>query len=281
MTTARIYEPTGCKALGTSSTREMLQVERRVQVIRNRMERWLHRTYRRLLSELRESLVSLTEDGTRIPEDHEIRLVIEWFRHRQEVVLRRYYSELFPKIEALVLPDDTIKSWMSGREVKAREDFQRAMDEWIQTLMGINITYISDDTLNAVRALFRTSGNDPVLFMDALEGSWLFGSVRARRIAITETTSGINSAMHTASERVAQNRRRVKIWRTTGRHNVRSNHMRMNGKTVDADELFKVPRKDGGFDLMMYPGDSAHGASAENIVNCHCMVFYKYAKEES
>lgn len=278
MTTARAYNPTGCKALGAKSVREMLQVERRVQVIRNRMERWLNRTYRKLLRELRVSLMALTDEGTRIPDDSEIRAVIERFGRHQEAVLSRYYSELFPKIEELVLPDDTIKAWMSGIEVKSREDFQRSMDEWIQTLMGINIRQISDETLNVVRALFRTSGNDPVLFMNALEGSWLFGSVRARRIAVTETTSGINSAMHTASAQVAQNRKRVKVWRTTGRLNVRSNHRKMHGKTVDADELFEVPRSDGGFDLMMYPGDSSHGASAENIVNCHCMVFYRYEK---
>lgn len=278
MTIARTYKPTGCKALGTSSVREMIQVERRVQVIRNRMERWLHRTYRKLLSELRQSLVDLTEGGTRIPEDFEVRVIIEMFRHRQEDVLERYYSELFPKIEELVLPDDTIKAWGEGRETKDRESFQLAMDEWIRTLMGVNITYISDDTLEVVRQLFRTSGSDPVLFMDALEGSWLFGAVRARRIAITETTSGINSAMHVASGQVAQGRKRVKVWRTTGRHNVRSNHRAMNGVSVDADELFKVPRKDGGFDMMMYPGDTSHGASAENVVNCHCMTFYRYAK---
>lgn len=278
MTTARTsYKPTGCKAFGSKlSVSEMLQVERRVQVIRNRMERWLLRKYREMFRTLQERIESISQD--RVPTDTELMQLIAEFRADQETVLRMYYDNLFPKIEELIVPDDKIKAWADGRETKDRDEFQRIMDDWLTRLMGIHIVQISDETLNMCRILCRQSANDPVVFMNLLRDSGLFGAVRARRIAVTETTSGINSAMQRASEQVAQNKPRVKIWHTTGRLNVRSTHRKMAGQTVDADELFRVPREDGSYDLMMYPGDSTHGASAANIVNCHCMVFYEYKK---
>lgn len=272
MTTARTsYKPTGVKALNPSP-RELAQVEHRIQVIRNRMERWLRIRYRRALSDLLHDF----DDLGHVPDEGELLTIMQRFDRVQEGILRQYYSTLFPQVEALVLPDDTIKAWGEGREVKDRDAFQQAMDKWLQELMGINIRYITNDTLHAVRELFYMSDNDPVVFMDLLRSSGLFGSVRARRIAVTETTSGINSAMHEASRRVSFGRPMETVWRTTGRLNVRSTHEKMNGKAVPFGTPFEVPRKDGGKDLMMYPGDSSMGASAANIVNCHCMAFQRY-----
>lgn len=273
MTTARTsYKPTGVKALGDPSERDLILIERRLQVIRNRMERWLRIRYRRMLRDLFDKL---TESDT-VPTDPEIMSMIARFDHEQESVLRTFYLTLFPRVEELVIPDDTIKSWAMGIETKDRDDFQRFMDQWLQTLMGINITYISAETLAQVRHICSLSHNDPVLFMDMLKASGLFGSVRARRIAVTETTSGINSAMHEASRAVSFGRKMVTVWRTTGRLNVRNTHERMHGVEVPFGTPFEVPREDGGVDRMMYPGDSSLGASAANVVNCHCMAFQRY-----
>lgn len=273
MTTARTrYEPTGVKALGDPSPRDLALIERRVQVIRNRMERWLRVRYRTLLRDLLHEF----DDLGHVPTDAETLEIIQRFDHAQEAVLRTYYAQLFPLVEALVLPDETIKAWAQGRELKARDEFQSLMDKWLQELMGINIRYISLDTLNAVRELYSVADQDPVVFMDLLKSSGLFGAVRARRIAVTETTSGINSAMHEASRAVSFGRPMVTVWMTTGRLNVRRTHAVMNGTEVPFGTPFEVPRKDGGFDLMMYPGDSSMGASAANVVNCHCMAFQRY-----
>ena len=269
MTTARTsYKPTGVKGLNPSP-RDLVKLEHRVQVIRNRMERWLRVRYTRMLRDLRDELAGAESEA-------DILAIVQRFDHTQESVLRTFYLSLFPRIEELVIPDDTIKAWAQGRETKARDEFQASMDEWIQTLMGINISYISQETLVIVRAIFRESNNDPVLFMERLKASGLFGSVRARRIAVTETTSGINSAMHEASRRVSFGRKMETVWRTTGRINVRGTHQQMNGKSVPFGTPFEVPRKDGGVDRMMYPGDSSLGASAANVVNCHCMAFQRY-----
>ena len=269
MTTARTsYNPTGVKGLNPSP-RDLVKLEHRVQVIRNRMERWLRIRYTRMLRDLRDELAEAESEA-------DILAIIQRFDHTQESVLRTFYLSLFPRIEELVIPDDTIKAWSMGRETKARDEFQASMDEWIQTLMGINISYISQETLVIVRAIFRESNNDPVVFMERLKASGLFGSVRARRIAVTETTSGINSAMHEASRRVSFGRKMETVWRTTGRINVRGTHQQMNGKSVPFGTPFEVPRKDGGVDRMMYPGDSSLGASAANVVNCHCMAFQRY-----
>jgi hypothetical protein len=269
MTTARTsYKPTGVKGLNPSP-RDLVRLEHHIQVLRNRMERWIRIRYARMLRDLRDELGGAESEA-------DILAIIQRFDHQQESVLRSFYMALFPRIEELVIPDDTIKAWNMGRETKARDEFQASMDEWIQTLMGINITYISSETLAVVRELFRASNNDPVVFMEKLKASGLFGSVRARRIAVTETTSGINSAMHEASRRVSFGRKMETVWKTTGRINVRGTHLQMEGKSVPFGTPFEVPRRDGGVDLMMYPGDSSLGASAANVVNCHCIAFQRY-----
>lgn len=273
MTTARTaYKQTGVKALGRPSARDLNRIERRVQVIRNRMERWLRLRYRTILRDLLHEF----DDLGHVPDEGELLAIIQRFDHTQEAVLRTYYQTLFPQIEELIIPDDTIKAWGEGRELKGRDAFQEMMDKWLQELMGINIRYISAETLSAVRELCYVSDGDPVVFTDLLRSSGLFGSVRARRIAVTETTSGINSAMHEASRAVSFGRPMVTVWRTTGRLNVRTTHNAMNGVEVPFGTPFEVPRKDGGIDLMMYPGDSSMGASAANVVNCHCMAFQRY-----
>ena len=57
---------------------------------------------------------------------------------------------------------------------------------------------------------------------------------------------------------------------------VRDSHRGMQGVTIPMDEPFKVPRRDGGYDYMMFPGDYSMGASAENTVNCRCWCTYSY-----
>ena len=57
---------------------------------------------------------------------------------------------------------------------------------------------------------------------------------------------------------------------------VRAWHKAMDGQSVPYNELFRVPKRKGGYDLMYCPGDRSHGASGENIINCRCFFTTTY-----
>ena len=268
-------EPTGIKLLvkSTPAEKDLRRMERAVQIIRNRVERWLRIQYRKLLKEMLAEFLSLDH----IPEDDEVLQIVTSYDQRQMTILSQLYSTLMPKISALVVPDDTLKSWTRGMEVKALEDIDVRMQEWMRNVMGINIRNIDSYTRQRVRDLYWRADGNLMVFQNLLEDSGLFSDARARRIAVTETTSGINKAVIETSREVSFHRPMVKVWRTTGRRNVRQTHEQMEGVRVGVDERFKVPRPDGGVDEMLFPGDSSMSPDPANIVNCHCMVFTMYA----
>lgn len=266
------YGPTGgAKALtsGKPSRADIARLERRVQVIRNRYERWLRGQYRTMLRNLRDALAdAMSQEG--------IDDALRGFDEDQRRALRRCYSEIYPLAASLVVDDDTLKAWNEGLETKAQDELDARIRNWIEEAIGVNISLITESMREKVLKFYKESRGDPVAFMEALKGSGLFSDVRARRIAVTETTIGINRCVSETAHEYSHGRRLVKTWHTTGGWNVRDSHRAMDGKTVEDGELFRVPRDDGGEDLMEFPGDSTHGASPGNVVNCHCMVFYSY-----
>ena len=62
----------------------------------------------------------------------------------------------------------------------------------------------------------------------------------------------------------------LKVWITKQDSKVRDTHRPMQGKSIKKGELFKVPRKEGGFDLMKHPGDRS--ATIGNWINCRCTL---------
>lgn len=268
-------EQTGIKLLVKSipTEKELRRMERAVQIIRNRVERWLRIQYRRLLKEEFDEFAVLDH----FPTEEEILSIVAKYTHHQETILAQLYATLMPKISALVVPDDTLKAWSLGIETKDLEDIDVRMQAWMREMMGINIRNIDSYTLERVRILYRSADGDLMTFQNSLEASGLFSDMRARRIAVTETTSGINKAIMETSKEVSFGRPLVKVWRTTGRRNVRNTHEAMEGVKVGIDERFEVPRPEGGFDHMLFPGDSSMSPVPANIVNCHCISFTMYA----
>jgi hypothetical protein len=66
----------------------------------------------------------------------------------------------------------------------------------------------------------------------------------------------------------------AKKWRTSLDESVRKTHQLAEGQVVLINEAFNV----GGFQLM-YPGDTEHGAPAEEIINCRCGLEYLTQEE--
>ena len=147
--------------------------------------------------------------------------------------------------------------------------------DYIATQTGIHITRINNTTLADIQAIMARTATTQA-FQDAIK-TYFRNDAPNRAYTIARTESH-NAVMTSADEsvRVTQSeRKKSKTWRATYA-NTRSTHMMMNGTTIPMDDLFQVPRTDGGTDYMMYPGDSSHGAGAGNIVNCRCYVAYRY-----
>ena len=130
----------------------------------------------------------------------------------------------------------------------------------LQMLMELRDTIIDEAPLRVTVSFFPetqgtiwdgltgptgTSVHDDQLdrFIEALESSGAFSPARARRIAVTETNEAVNRALAQAAQEAT-------------------------------DEMFQVPNRHGGTDLMMWPGDRAHGAGPENYINCRCKCFH-------
>src|SRR5690606_39097076 len=61
-----------------------------------------------------------------------------------------------------------------------------------------------------------------------------------------------------------------KTWIAADDERTRNSHRIVDDMTVNTEERFPVPRKRGGYDMMIAPGDPE--ASAENVIQCRCTV---------
>lgn len=158
--------------------------------------------------------------------------------------------------------------------------FQRLADEWIAAeTIRQRITSIAETTRDQMIRLIQL-GQSEGEGIDAI-GRSISRSLprisrqRAALIARTETHGAANYGADGAAR--ATGLRLRKEWMAITDHRTRDflepdisdfSHRAMNGKTVAMDEMFQVPRKGGGFELLAYPG--ALGGSPGNVINCRC-----------
>lgn len=95
--------------------------------------------------------------------------------------------------------------------------------------------------------------------------------MRAMQISRTETVFASNVGMRSGA--IATGLPIVKTWVSAGDANVRVNHAVVDGQTKPLNEAFVV-----GGELMMFPSDFTHGATAGNLVNCRCIEAYSIVK---
>lgn len=276
------------------------------EVLQNRYERWLQWHYSRVLASMRRDFEALDH----VPDDAEIVAIVHRYDSVQMDVLRRMYLQVYPSAASMVLDDGTLKSYRRT-ETKAELSLeQQRILQWIEEqlntsvqsmaattasiLQTIRIQTLQGSELRLSEALIESLGPNAVVldhtdvvsrfdsvdFMRRLESSGLFDTARARRIAVTETNTAVNESLSRAADDAADGRPMVKSWRTSGRTNVRRYHRAMRDTTIDAEEFYEVPNRNGGYDLMDYPGDRAHGAGPENFMNCHCKSFKRLAEYE-
>lgn len=286
------YHPTGIKAQTEDepSERELLRLEQQLTVLRTRYERWIRVKFRTLFKRIRRELL---EKG--VPTEEDITALEIYYEEQQTLILTRFYETIYPDFASFIMDDDTAKSFSQPKlEIKRLLDI--GILAWIRETVGNHIRIISGyiPPLEDVRRMVWQAEGDPVKFKEAMDASSMWSTtgmeVRSRRVAVTETTIGMNNSMAKTSERLAMGRKRVKTWHTSGLRNVRDSHRRMNGKTIDADDFFEVPVYEwvkgagmvdtGAVDMMKCPGDHSIPPHASNVVNCHCFCTYRYKKED-
>jgi hypothetical protein len=92
---------------------------------------------------------------------------------------------------------------------------------------------------------------------------------RAALIARTETHNASQTGSFQAAKQVG-----VPMWKqwiAISDNRTRDSHADMSREPIPIDEPFRVPRSDGGVDLMMHAGDRSNG-SAGNTINCRCSI---------
>jgi hypothetical protein len=80
-----------------------------------------------------------------------------------------------------------------------------------------------------------------------------------------EVESLVRPGAHVTGRVVEKLKKVIKEWVTQGDSRVRNHHLKVDSTQVPANELFTV-----NGEKLMHPGDTSHGATASNIVNCRC-----------
>jgi len=95
--------------------------------------------------------------------------------------------------------------------------------------------------------------------------------LRGETIARTETTAALNAGRQEGIAQLVESgevpaENVTGVWQSAADMRVRDSHVEMDQQERPIDEPFLSPI--GG--LMLYPGDTSNGASAEDTINCRC-----------
>ena len=154
---------------------------------------------------------------------------------------------------------------------KETDQFELIYKEYSRENVAEKVTMISNTQRNRIKRIVEKNVSEgmgviPLANEIRKDSNSSFTRYRAATIARTETHNAASYANH----RVAQSfnlPNQQKRWVTTLDARSRSDHLAVNGKTVDIEEDFIV-----GGRPMKYPGDPRGGAG--NVINCRCVVIY-------
>lgn len=275
----------GVKLLGAKTSKAERRGTIVLERIRARYERYVRVQFTRILKRTYQAFIDLDH----IPDTVEIFAIIQSTHDAQKDVLARMYRAIYPEASALTTPDEDIKS-MDGLLFKDRAETETyLLEQWMADNIGTMIRnldaeditqdlwYIDDTTVKEIRKAIAEANGNVDIFQERVQHIMGSSEYRAYRIARTETARASNVAMHISAEVYSFDRPLNKVWITVGGSTVRATHRVMDGTVIPKDDMFLVPNRLGGYDMMQYPLDGAHGASAGNVVNCRCHCAYRYA----
>lgn len=147
--------------------------------------------------------------------------------------------------------------------------WRRRIREYLYATSYQAIKQITDTTVRLVKQIFieaqGLSINETAQLL--ITKGTQFSETRAYLIARTETTKLANFAHATAADSIIGVPLQKKWLIFDAR--ARDSHIGVNGTVVPKDGFFTV-----GGQKMAYPGDGSHGAGADQICNCRCVVSY-------
>jgi len=147
-----------------------------------------------------------------------------------------------------------------------------AISSWIRVNGGQKITEISKTTMNDINKIVADGVRDG---LSEREVAKLINAIapsksasRSQTIARTEAHgSSQGMSLIVANE---TDIKMVKVWLSDFSENSREEHMDVDGQTRPLAQAFEV---DG--EQLEYPGDPS--GSAENVINCKCVIGYELA----
>lgn len=164
--------------------------------------------------------------------------------------------------------------------------FDRLVFDFISRFAGLKIVQIIETTRDQIRRAIergaRAGLGQEGIAKQIAEAAPNIAKARARVIARTEVhTAAIQAAQQVADDAIEPMNKR---WISTFDHRTRdfgevdgkadmANHRVMNEVTVGPGEMFSVPRKTGGHDLMTGPGDP--NAPPYQVINCRCALLFR------
>jgi hypothetical protein len=164
--------------------------------------------------------------------------------------------------------------------------FERIMLEFISRFGALKVQQILETTRDQIVRVIdrgvREGQGIEAIAKELRQAVPALARVRSHVIARTEThTAAIYAGQEVAkSSPFPMNKRWVSVFD----HRTRdfgegdgvvdtANHRVMNNVTVGPDEVFEVPNKFGGKDMMAFPGDPA--APGYQTINCRCGLVYR------
>lgn len=162
--------------------------------------------------------------------------------------------------------------------------FNRQLISFLTNFAGSRIRSVTDTLADYIINQITDGLNDNLTIREIVSGivqKRSFYRWQILRIVRTETTAAAGYAADVASSTSGIVLEKVWVSATDPRTRVvpedSFDHLSMNQVRVADGQLFEVPRKTGGVELMRFPGDPNAGAG--NVVNCRCSMI-KVAKRD-
>lgn len=244
-----------------------------------RFERDLNKFFSRVLSA---TAKDLTNESKSIPDikKKEIDIPVLFGDELHQLLTTNYKRGMITALDRFN-NDPTVRSLYSGAERRRIVDELTAR---INSYAEVRANYIGTEIISTTeknlvqsrifvdkliedQALSLTASEKNSLIMDNLS---MRVKNRIPTIAATETQNVYQTAKQYASNDLSgklaqQGKTMQKRWNATLDQNTRPSHQQAHGQRVPTEQLYTVKNQH-----LMYPGDTNHGASLDNVINCRC-----------
>lgn len=205
-------------------------------------------------------------------------------------ILDKHYAKAQKEAITFFLKDPIVRSILTDQELLIiRNATKRASDQYIKqrsaqmskeilttTQNNLAESYVFVERFARDNNLNLTTDETNSMAMDNFQTRL---RNRSTTIAITETQNVYESTKQEeaagVNERlIRQGKNMQKRWIATLDSRTRVAHAQAHGQRVPLKSLYTI-----GSDLMEYPGDTSHGASLGNVINCRCSSMFVLFQE--